>query len=102
MEKNVLVDIAAAVKRDFVGDASELPLLMAEAIVAAQAVRGDVRRIKRVRVEAEEQFQKQLDTFDARLARVRAACKHESTTYYGDAAGGSDSYTSCNICGAEL
>lgn len=33
------------------------------------------------------------------LKNVRDTCKHDVTTYYGDPSGGSDSHTTCEICG---
>lgn len=36
------------------------------------------------------------------LAMIRHACKHPKTTYYPDAAGGSDSWYECDICGADV
>jgi hypothetical protein len=37
-------------------------------------------------------------TTEAILALIQADCPHHERTYHRDAAGGSDSYTRCNLC----
>ena len=36
------------------------------------------------------------------LQQIQSGCPHLETTFYGDAAGGSDSHTSCDLCGKEI
>lgn len=39
---------------------------------------------------------------NTRIKLIRDGCRHEDTTYYADPSGNNDSYTQCNICGANL
>lgn len=39
---------------------------------------------------------------DKKITEWQSECPHLETTYHADAAGGSDSHTDCNWCGAEV
>lgn len=52
--------------------------------------------------KCKERCKKEIDKANQELRQVRSKCFHEDTTYHGDPSGGSDSFTTCNICGAEL
>lgn len=42
------------------------------------------------------------DALDSELRAIQARCGHWSKTYFPDPAGGSSSFTECDICGVEL
>jgi hypothetical protein len=50
----------------------------------------------------QETFEHETETFQVKIRGHRNSCQHELTTYYPDPSGNNDSYTECNICGAEL
>jgi|SRR5882672_8749399 len=56
---------------------------------------------RRVR-KAGEDYQKTLYELGKELKEIQGKCEHLDITFYPDAAGGSDSHSSCNICGAEV
>lgn len=39
--------------------------------------------------------------FDEQLEDLQIECSHWETTYHGDPSGGSDSHTTCEICGRQ-
>lgn len=41
-------------------------------------------------------------TFSSNLTIYQSQCKHPSFSYWGDPAGGSDSFNECDICGKHL
>ncbi len=55
----------------------------------------NVRAEERRRVTADQ-------TLRSTLAEIQSKCPHLETTFYGDPAGGSDSHTSCDLCGKEM
>jgi hypothetical protein len=54
-------------------------------------------------VRAEERRRVATDqTLRSTLMEIQSKCPHLETTFFGDAAGGSDSHTSCDLCGKEM
>lgn len=69
----------------------------------------EIREIERIRdtirrryAAAKQQYSEEIAAIDAHVSDMHARCKHWSKTYHGDPSGGSDSHTTCDICGAEL
>lgn len=52
------------------------------------------------KIDAENKRHKNaLAAIESEKQKVMKKCDHLDTTYHGDPAGGSDSFTQCNICG---
>lgn len=49
-----------------------------------------------------QQHRDELDSIELELRGIQHTCAHWLSTFYPDAAGGSDSLTECDICGVEL
>ena len=52
--------------------------------------------------KAEKEYLQEKENARRELEEAQKLCGHESKTYYPDASGGSDSSTTCDICGKEL
>ena len=48
------------------------------------------------------EYLRQLEAVEVCLKATRDGCPHYLTTYYSDPAGGSDSWTECDTCGASV
>jgi hypothetical protein len=66
----------------------------------------DIRRklcvIRATRETEIAEQKRKLENLDKAVDKVRAECKHEATQFHPDPSGGSDRYTECLICGAEV
>lgn len=60
----------------------------------AQVIAAQSRLLKKYETDNNE--------LQMRIMEIRSKCPHFSKTYYGDAAGGNDSHTSCDTCGMEI
>lgn len=49
-----------------------------------------------------QEYDEKLEECEQEIITIRKQCQHKITTYHNDPSGGSDSSTSCDICGAEL
>ena len=80
--------------------------------VDARWIANELRRIEQIQdriIERERELlaaEKRIAETKRRIATekrvIQETCPHYSTRYCGDAAGGSDSFTRCNICDAEF
>lgn len=67
----------------------------------------DVTRARLAQVQADRNAAERLHrlvtaSLDQKVVEIQFNCSHEVTKYHGDPAGGSDSFTVCEICGANL
>jgi len=67
-------------------------------LVKLRDVRTGLREIEQKRKELDQMR----EDLKAQVRKIQSTCPHLATTFYGDAAGGSDSHTSCNLCGADV
>lgn len=76
-----------------------------EVYVQLQIVDSVSREVESVRIamrDATSVYEKEMEAQRCRLKEARMSCMHFSTSYQGDPAGGSDSQTTCDTCGASL
>lgn len=78
----------------------------ADAVVKRIEVYQDInRRYARCLREIEElknKYDSDVKSLHTRIRGIQDNCSHPDFSFYGDAAGGHDSYNKCNICGKEL
>lgn len=61
-----------------------------------------VSEIRKAKDDLAETHKKILKEKDLELQAFQKMCKHPLTNYYPDPSGNNDSYTECDICGAEV
>lgn len=69
---------------------------------AIRNIQERMHNIVRKNHDAHEQYRTIVTELDKERKQVQAECDHPVTTYHPDAAGGSDSWRQCDICGAEV
>lgn len=84
------------------GGSAGLSQHLAKELIAIGHITSDLKRIRILEDEAKSDHAKIMTQLGAQRGEIQGGCLHYETTYYGDAAGGSDSHTSCDICGLEL
>ena len=99
-DKKTLRDIARRANDSWDGIGS-LSDWIARQIDMAQSIRAHVDTLRAARAELLERHQNEIADADKSIAQAQTYCHHESRTYHGDAAGGSDSYHVCSICGQQ-
>ena len=62
----------------------------------------DVAALATKKAELIKRHQAELADLDGSLNNLRSECGHPVTRFHPDPSGGSDSSTTCDICGAEL
>ena len=67
-----------------------------------QSIEDAIRNLHRTMREEDQRYKKSIKDLEMEIEATRKRCPHFETKYHGDAAGGSDSYTTCNLCGAIL
>jgi len=78
------------------------PIFLADELESIEQVLSNIRECQVARLDEEARHKEKLREIDGRLLAAQFKCNHYASTYYGDASGGSDSHTECDICGAEL
>lgn len=77
-----------------------------EALAAAldhrDYIRGRLNKVGQEKSDLTREYKDDMARLEAEEADIQAECHHYTSTYHPDAAGGSDSWTQCDICGAEL
>ncbi len=73
-----------------------------EDILSVRLIRRDINDNEICREESEQKYKVESEQYVAIKKGVQNRCKHWKTTYFPDAAGGSDSFTECDICGKQL
>ena len=81
---------------------TDLSDYLAEQLQLVEEIRQSVRRLYKERQEAERRHTEELDAIAKQLAEVHKRCGHPSRTHHPDPAGGSDSWTECDVCGASV
>jgi hypothetical protein len=62
-------------------------------------------RLRQITHQENIEWRRHMDAtaaLDTERRSIQATCGHKATTYCADASGGSDSSTTCDICGADL
>ena len=54
------------------------------------------------RKAAKEEYEKQLKRIDETEKIMQGACDHPARTFHADSSGNNDSWSECQICGAEI
>lgn len=62
----------------------------------------DIRRFHEDIAKAQKQYEATKQQLQSQLKACQKDCPHFLTTYYPDASGNNDSWTECDICGAEV
>jgi len=83
-------------------DEREIALVAAKTITRYNGFRHAIRKHQLQLQKLEKEYRNEQRIANTELEKTQALCKHESTTYFPDAAGGSDSSTICDICDKEL
>jgi len=83
-------------------EGTPLDVLLADSIDKASEIARQVRTHNRLLHEEALRHEAAVNELRQRLAETQSACEHLETTYHPDASGGSDSSTTCDICGAEV
>jgi len=100
-------ELFARFKREWDSDQQSIPRHTLSKYISIRyaevlSVQKDIRDIDIQEEKAEKAHENKMESLQNSRQAVQACCKHESTTYHGDASGGSDSMTFCNICGVEV
>lgn len=69
------------------------------ALELACRVQNNLRQIRGQITKEVDAWERRREELNAQLSKAQSECMHEVTTYYGDPAGGSDSWYECLICG---
>ena len=72
-----------------------------ECLFKAEAIRQRRNEILSQIREEEEKFKNTAHGLEYTLRILQSDCPHWDQTYHADTAGGSDSHTTCNICGKQ-
>lgn len=83
------------------GSVANLGEYIAHVLDEEQKVKRRVATIQRARTAAQAEYHAQISRLDQELAEVQSECSHGDVTYHSDPAGGSDSYSACEICGRQ-
>lgn len=76
--------------------------ILAEELERIKILKSKIKAEQLLKEQAKLEYYKIFQKADAEISRLQKNCNHEETQYYGDPAGGNDSYTECTICGATL
>ena len=80
----------------------DLPAWLATKISMLQDIDSQLTKICWERDEFKKTYSRRLDEYDRIRDEIQLKCPHYSTTRHADPAGGSDSYTECNLCGKDV
>ena len=83
---------------DYKGEESGLADYLAAAMENIENIGRDMGVYHRNCRDEEERHKTARNTLNAELKAIQVKCRHLASTYYGDPAGGSDSWTQCNYC----
>jgi hypothetical protein len=73
-----------------------------EKVKKVNSIQREINILNQSKREEKEKYMKAIGRIDFLIEQQRERCSHELTSYYGDPAGGSDSFTTCDICGKEI
>lgn len=73
-----------------------------ERLERVDRTRSRLAQVQADRNAAERLHRLVIASLDQKVVQIQFNCSHEVTKYHGDPAGGSDSFTVCEICGANL
>ena len=66
-------------------------------------VQSSLRVERRLLDEAKKRHKHEIEVIEGVIRKIQFhSCGHQAKTHYGDPSGGSDSHTTCDICGLEL
>lgn len=80
----------------------ELSSYVASEIDRILSIDKEILLCKTDRSNADANYSIEIQSINSRIRKAQQRCRHESTRYHGDASGGSDSETVCQICGASI
>ncbi len=66
-----------------------------------QDIKNRIIKLHKEMRQEEESHKKILEAQRIELGTIQIECPHWEVKYYGDPAGGSDSYSECTLCGKE-
>lgn len=78
-----------------------LTVWLSQELDRISTIRSRIAALKSNIETTKKRHQSELSTLNNGITLVQSDCKHEDLTYYPDAAGGSDSFHVCNICGKD-
>lgn len=79
-----------------------LATYLVEQLNIVQKIRADLTRCHADEEAVKAQYEAAKKAIRDRQAHTRKLCQHWKTTYHTGASGNNDSYTDCDICGAEI
>lgn len=73
-----------------------------ERLGCCEKIASQIARVQRAIQIAEEEHAATMKKFDGEIEAIRVGCRHEFTKYFPDASGNNDSFSECQVCGAEV
>lgn len=101
-KRHELIEKVLNVNADDHASNEEIATIIEEALSKCDRVRCLLRRVSNERNEIKSEFNDDMERLDTEESEIQFDCPHYTSTYHGDASGGSDSRTICDICGVEL
>lgn len=86
---------------DFKGNIEDLGQYIYEAIEQEKTLRSERTRIQNVLIHAQNVYDEAKQRHKREMNELYEECPHYETSWHGDPAGGSDSYTECSLCGKQ-
>lgn len=75
---------------------------LTDSIRDINCIRNTLHSISCTRQRLLKEYEEALQELKKDELSIQKHCLHYSTTYFGDPAGGNDSWTQCDICGASV
>lgn len=72
------------------------------ALLAYEQIRKDRTNLDQKKLKLKQDCDMAIQQLDAQITHLRKACDHPETRFHGDPSGGSDKWTECLLCGAEV
>jgi len=96
--------IAKKIIQDFISayNGVELANDLCTYIEKLESIETKIKRLRQDYRAAEEVYKRRREELKKQEKEIQNTCPHSETTYHGDPAGGSDSYSTCDICGKEF
>jgi len=73
-----------------------------EKVERIDSIRSRINAVRAKRAAAVDVYYAACMQLDQEIVEIQFNCPHWLTKYHGDPAGGSDSWTQCEICGASI
>ena len=81
---------------------ADVPQYIHNELMAINRIRSTKKRLQKELQLVKMEFDTAVGKNKESLSQLQRECKHRLKTYYGDPAGGHDSFYECNDCGAQV